>query len=336
MTGGSTYIVSIPKWWADSVGIKQGDLVEMVLQPDSSLLVMPKKPEREARSTARMMVSTVESPEYVGRRLIAYYLAGYNNILVLFKGSSTSVRQHLKRLVRNKLVGVEVVEESSNRLVLQCLLGPVEFPLRSAISRMYSLSTLMHTDSIKAVLNADRMLAEDVESRDDDVDRLYFYVVRQLKSAVSDRLLLEEIGLKTPRDCLGYRLVAKSLERIADHAVKIASTLQTVNEPVPDKLAEALREASEIAINVCENAIKALFREDEALSLKAISLANEASVFEEKLVRMLLKSRTKPESIAGLRLVLESVRRTAEYGADIAEIALNLTASKPDAQSSSS
>jgi phosphate uptake regulator len=186
----------------------------------------------------------------------------------------------------------------------------------------------MHTDSIKAVISLDHMLAEDIANRDDDVDRLYFFVVRQLKAAVGDRLLLEELGLRMPQDCLGYRLVAKSLERIADHAVRISSTVSMINEPVPSKLAEAMKEASGIAVNVCENAVKALAREDEALALKAISLANEVSLFEEKLAKMLLQSDIKPRSLAGLRLTLESIRRTAEYGADIAEIALNLTASR--------
>ncbi len=91
------------------MGIKQGDFVEMILQPDSSLLLLPKRSGREAKVTPQVVVSTMESPEDAGRKLIAYYLAGYDNITIRFRGASTGVRSYLKQLIRNKLVGGEVV-----------------------------------------------------------------------------------------------------------------------------------------------------------------------------------------------------------------------------------
>jgi len=41
ITGGSTYIVSLPKGWAESLGLKPGDYVQIVRQPDMSLLLIP-------------------------------------------------------------------------------------------------------------------------------------------------------------------------------------------------------------------------------------------------------------------------------------------------------
>ncbi|HDO41837.1 MAG TPA: phosphate uptake regulator PhoU, partial [Candidatus Bathyarchaeota archaeon] len=34
LTGGSTYVVSLPKNWAKAAGIKPGDYVQLIPQPD--------------------------------------------------------------------------------------------------------------------------------------------------------------------------------------------------------------------------------------------------------------------------------------------------------------
>ena len=41
--------------------------------------------------------------------------------------------------------------------------------------------------------------------------------MRQLKSAVEFQQIAEKLGIESQRDCLGYRIVVKVLERIADH-----------------------------------------------------------------------------------------------------------------------
>ena len=56
--------------------------------------------------------------------------------------------------------------------------------------------------------------------------------MRLLKLAVSNARVVKEIGLNSPRDCLGYRLIAKSVERTADHATKIAENVLLLKENV--------------------------------------------------------------------------------------------------------
>ncbi len=329
VTGGSTYIVSLPKWWVRDMNIRQGDLLQFVLQPDSSLLIVPKTIVKEKeKKTSYINASLAESIEDVGRLFIASYLAGYDFIHVKFGKGMSGVRSHLKDIIRKKLVGVEITEESSEHLVGQCLLGHVEFPLKTAISRMHVLSISMHRDALKALRDRDLALVEDILQRDDDVDRLYFYVVRQLKAAVANRPLIEEIGLREPRDCLGYRLVAKSLERIADHAIRMARAIKMIQIQPPKDLIELIVEIGSVAISACEDAMRALSKVDMKLAQKSISLAQEVGTFEEKLTRKILESDLDAQTIMGLKLIIESIRRMAEYGADIAEVVINLAFSR--------
>ncbi|MEM2363885.1 MAG: phosphate uptake regulator PhoU [Candidatus Bathyarchaeia archaeon] len=326
VTGGSTFIVSLPKWWVEDLKLKRGDLLDILPQPDHSLVILPRVgSEEEERRSASIEAAPTDDVEEVVRLLIARYLAGYDVISVQFGRHAPDLGYRIKDAIRRKLVGVEVMESSADRIVVQSLLGHAEFPLKAAISRMHVLSSLMHRDAIRALKETDLSLADDVEQRDDDVDRLYFFVVRQLKSAVVDRSLIKELGLSGPKDCLGYRIVAKSLERIADHATNIAQAARLLSAPMRAELMESIEEVSSIAMDVCEYAMRALSGLDVELAQRSISIAQEVGAFEGSLTRKILESGATAQSMMGLRLALESIRRTADYGADISEIAINLS-----------
>ncbi len=326
VTGGSTFIVSLPKWWAEDLKLRRGDLLDILPQPDQSLVIIPRGRSDEGKMSASIDATSIEDAEGIVRLLIARYLAGYDTISIRFSGHAPDFGYRIKDAIRRKLVGVEVMESSSDRIVVQSLIGHLEFPLKAAISRMYVLSSMMHRDAVRALKEVNLSLADDVEQRDDDVDRLYFFVVRQLKSAVVDRSLIKELGLSGPKDCLGYRLVAKSLERIADHAINIAQAARMLSAPVGKELMGSIEEVSSVAMNVCEYAMRALSRLDVELAQRSISLAREVEAFEGTLTKRILESGATSQSMIGLRLALESIRRTADYGADISEIAINLSA----------
>ena len=57
--------------------------------------------------------------------------------------------------------------------------------------------------------------------------------------------------------------------------------------------------------------------------------AKDIAKFEEEIIEQLLELKIEARTIIGLRLVLESIRRIAEYGTDIAEIAINLNVRVP-------
>jgi len=75
-------------------------------------------------------------------------------------------------------------------------------------------------------------LANEVINTDDEVDRFGFYIIRQLKIAIQNEHLLKEMGFKNSRDCLGYRLIVKNIERTGDHAVIIAKDLLEFLNPI--------------------------------------------------------------------------------------------------------
>ena len=61
-------------------------------------------------------------------------------------------------------------------------------------------------------------------SRDDEVDRQYFLLVRLIRSAMMDQKLARKLNLSNI-DILDYRIAANHLESAGDHMVEFASSL---------------------------------------------------------------------------------------------------------------
>jgi phosphate uptake regulator len=228
----------------------------------------------------------------------------------------------MKIFVRGMLVGTEIVTDASSQLTLQVLLSYPELTVQSALRRMSIITTSMHKDAISALKTRDNSLAKEVMSTDNEVDRFNLYVIRLLKTATQSPQLTKEIGLLNGQDCLGYRLVTKSVERTADHAVNIAENVLTLKHDLHDDMAEKIEKMSTIAIRMFDTAIESLFRQDYNSAESIIERIKEIVTLEREAV---VSSQMDVEDAANLRLIIESVRRTAEYACDIAETVLNLT-----------
>jgi phosphate uptake regulator len=146
--------------------------------------------------------------------------------------------------------------------------------------------------------------------------------VRLLKMAVSNQRIVKEIGLANQRDCLGYRLIAKSVERTADHATKIAENTLLLKEQVNQETLDNIGQLSDLANSMFENSMEALFKHDFNLAEGVIEKLSQVHKLEKEAV--LSSQNAKVEEIVNLRLLIESVRRTAEYASDISEVVLNL------------
>jgi len=173
-------------------------------------------------------------------------------------------------------------------------------------------------------------LAEEIIRRDEEVDRFYLFIIRQLTMAVLNRSLILEIGLADPRDCLVYRVVSKSLERIADHATTIAKMSVSIENPLPPRLVDEISKASDITTNVLEDSLKALAKSDGTLANKSIALAESVEREAENVMDKLFTFKLSPKSIVAVRLALESLKRISEYSEDVAEMAINLTARRTE------
>ncbi len=330
-TGGNSFVVSLPKSWVVDVGLRAKDSVAVLVQPDSSLLIVPRKDVRgPARSEATLEAAQGLDKDSLLRHFISYYLAGYDTVRINLGRSEATLRSFVREGIRRKLVGVEIIEESSTSILAQCLSGYVELPLKKALERMSIVAGGMLSDAVAVLGVSGSELAKEVIERDDEVDRFYHFLLRQLNIAVRDRSVIQEIGLTSARDCLGYRLAVKSVERVADHAAGIAAQAETL-QSFSEGAARRVQDMTSLSRRVFDTSIQALIRLDGKLAEEAIARTKEVARMEDRLTGDVLAPRMSGVQVASTKLMLESVRRAAEYGSDIAEIAIDLTVAEPQA-----
>jgi len=326
LTGGATYIISLPKEWADNARLKPGSELQLVPQDRYSILLYTSaSPDAATLSESNVNIAESSLTEDIVRNFITQYLAGFDIIHLDLQHVNGEQRVTVKETIRRLMIGAEIISETTDKIIVQCFLGQANLPLLNALERMEALVRSMQNDAVIALLEGEKRLAEEVVQRDPEVDRFYFYIVRQLTSAISRTDHIRQIGLTSPQACLGYRLVVKSTERAGDHATRLADIASTTKLPDNTALVRTFTKMHQTADAAFKDSLRSLRSLNVPLAHKTIRQVNEMKQLEDKGIRQLLGGKYQIEDVLNLRLALESLRRIAEYSADIAETAINLS-----------
>ncbi|MFC6771038.1 PhoU domain-containing protein [Halorubrum pallidum] len=325
VTGGSTYTVSIPKTWATDNDVEAGTEIEF--HPDGdSLFLTPRSDAERTRGT--LDVSDL-SGRALARAVTTMYVSGFDTIELTSQDITTEQRSMIRDAVQS-LVGLEVLEETRDQVVIQDLLDSSELSIHNAVTRMRLISLSMLEDAITALSERDHDLARDVIGRDDDLDRLWLVVSRIFRATLRTPKAVEELGL--PREaCFDYHSSARQLERIGDHATKIAHLTLNIEEPLPEEVVDAVNDLHADAVEVIDAAMDALFDEDsEAATRRANEARAGVRAIDERVraIDELLRD-LDPTRAQLLGLVVDSVLRSADYGGNVAETALQKAAPTP-------
>ena len=322
LSGGSTYIISLPKNWIEELKIKVGENITIVKNSNQSLTLFPREQDDKKKTTAVIYSSQKDSGESVKRKIIAVYLAGYKIIQIKTKGMKISSEhsRSVRELIRLSMIGTEIVESSSEAMTIQILTRLPELSFETALKRMYLMATNMVKESIESLEEVDTSHADAVVNMDDEVDRFGLYMRRNLVLAVGNENILRDMGLKRSSDCLEYRTIVSKIERIGDHASLIAKRIKFIEEKIDPKIIIKIKKLSEKSLEVFEEAITAVQNHDFQ---KGENVAEKVSkvIEEEKEIMSKIKESEKNSTI--IRFVLEDLRRIAEYSSDIAEVAID-------------
>ncbi len=221
--GGGTILVSLPKGWVRKNGVKKGDTLSVEELSGGKLMVKP----FEAGEGEPKQISI----DYPGDELsqvindvTGAYLLGYDVIRVV--GSrviSREDRAGIKGTI-GRLVGLEIMDEDSKRMTMQFLLEPTVIIPERIVLRMSGLLEGMLKDTAEGLVKGDQKLLALVGERDDEVDRLYFLLVRATRAAIVRPDVAERYGL-SPVDLLDYRVLASFLESIGDAITDLSHKL---------------------------------------------------------------------------------------------------------------
>jgi len=320
MTGKSTFVVSLPKKWVGKVNIHTGDSVAMLPLPDGTLLVNPHISRKDKDSRKRVVSLDSDNPEQTHREFIGAYLSGYN---VFEFRSRTLIDKDTRQLVRRigeSVIGPQIVDETPNSIVMRNLLDASDFSLSKAVKRMHIVARDMQLEALALVQKRSDEIAEDLVRRDDDVDRLARMITKQYNLILRDVSFSEKMAVR-PQEALGYLMISRTLERIADHAVRIAGNSKELTGP--PEITKLTYDTGHAVVALLDDAMNSFYRSRLDQAFEAAEKGKSLESATSRLTHDVLSwNGTAPTSVP-LALVADSIERTRAYAVDISETAIN-------------
>ena len=330
--GYSTLTVSLPRDWVQQVKLNAGDVVSLKREDDDSLKLIPgTEHKREEVRNCVINSDLCNSPNLLSRVIKANYILGHDTIQVVARDKLEKVHLEEIREATQHLNGISIVEQTLKQVVLQSFVDPTRFPINGLLRRLYIIVSSMVDASIKALLVARPELAVEVIHMEEESDKIYWLIVRQLLLAVRDRSTLSQIGIESPLHILGNRVVAKTLEEMADSAKNIANEILALEdkEITSENILKDISKFAGQVNQISKQSIEALFTGEIRRANEAVEMVLSAENDERKLTEKILSHVKDVSRATSLRIIIRNLGQIAKYSKIISEITINRVMENP-------
>ena len=274
-------------------------------------------PPWDGGTEAILTVGRGEAPEHLFRRLLGAYLGGAREFTVRERASVTAKTREVVRTFCRRTRQPEVTSDEAGVLRLRDLAFESPIPLDQRIDRMGRLVLEFHREAVESWSHLPLLEDGYWERRDDEIDRDAWYVERVAAIELAAGVRGAEM--------LGLWTTARSLERIADHAVVLGEVGRQLGElPNGDGPVTSLRQFHRQAMEHLEGVLTASDG-DSANDLLDLGDALQSSgrALFDRLLTAVGGGTMAPATAAAVTRILESIGRTVAYSQDIAQVVLD-------------
>ncbi|WGI17334.1 phosphate uptake regulator PhoU [Methanonatronarchaeum sp. AMET-Sl] len=322
-SGGSTYVMSLPKKWIKEFEIKEGD--SLLLSKSESAINVYTEKGGAAQKNIKINTKQIPNPNGLLRTIIAAYLMGAETIIIeLNEKTKVEFKKKLETAINN-LIGIELVEDIGDKITLEIFIDYKRMGATKVLNRIYNIMDSMLHDLEKGINLNDKEMIKDALNREAEVDRLYFLIVRELNYATTFQAIHEEIEIKSPRDVISYYAIVKSFERASDHIEDISRTyLQIIKCTNNTKISQEIVELAKMLRKLLKKAWQT--RTNKQLR-NYEEVFNEIQTFQERHKEIHTKLFTDLENPSLVRKytdIMISLSRIAQYISDMTENEINI------------
>ncbi len=305
-SGGSSYIITLPKKWVEENGLSVGDNVVMFIGKSSISITpqMPKNVRKEVEIDAKGLGKAC-----LLRRIISCYLAGYDSIKVRVYNED---HRNAADNAADTLIGVEIMEDLGKVISLEVFLDD-RFKSENVLEKMSNMCLAMLSDFCSSLQNFNEYLCNSIILRENEIDRLHFLVLRQVGMAVQ-KIAIDEKA----RILFGYWTFARRFERIADHAANMARNLLKLGRSMPE-----LCSVVEPCVEMLKMSTLAFFKRDVEIANTVLDKFEGLKDLHERYYVKIVNYDV--EEALKVKSIIDSIARIAAYSADMAEIALDIS-----------
>jgi phosphate uptake regulator len=313
---GSSVLISLPSEWVRINRLNKGNTVFIETNEDNSISLFPSEASDSQIKDVTILYSE-SSVDSLINQIYGAYLLGYNDIRI--KGKRQILfehREHIKLTMR-KLVGLEIVDEDNSNIAIQFLLDANTLDAEKILRRMNSIVGGMYRDALDGLRLKSEGIKNLIFSRDDEVDRQYFLLVRLIRSAMVDQKLARKLNLSNI-DILDYRIAANHLESAGDYIGEFASTIPSISRT---KIVDEISEAGSYIEKMQEKSVAAFTKKNRSESIGMIKMYNEFRLIMDSITELLAKIElTNSESTIAVLNSIHSMDKIAKCWVDVADL----------------
>lgn len=321
VTGGSTFIVSLPRKWITDHGLTQSDVVGVEYLGTGEIQITPNEIKKMKKKAIIDLKKYPSSSLY--DYLIGVYVSGCDIIEIKQKGGlGTRERRLIRRFLRDTR-GMEISSDNNDKLEIISLLNPNELPLQVSLNRMYLLVTSLANDTLAVIKGEDLDSISDFEDRERQIDARRLLVDRQVAMALNSPKIERTLGVNRLQ-AMEHASMARALERMGDHAYVLASLVfenEGKIELDPDSLPLSLLPMWSSALSTI---IRNTYSKEITLLVEAKEALHAAIEDLEAHENDLMDSSGKAKNVILEFRISEIIRRLCGYSIDSAETLINM------------
>jgi len=325
--GHSTLTVSLPRDWVRQVGLKQGGVVTLRLSEFGELIVTPgSEIESEEMTVCKINADACKDREFLARMITGNYILGRDTIIV---SSSTDLKPEQLAEIRNstrRLSGLGIVEQTPKETMIQCFLDPSKFTVTGLLTRLHKVAVSMLETSMQALMDRKFSLALEVLELENEADRLYWLILRQIFRAISKIPLSRHVGIESATHAVGYRAVSKHLEEMADCSESIANLVLSMADENCTQYASVIEEVCKFGaetLAVSKSGMDSLSMLDVDLANQIIARSEHVEELEKDVTELVVSSVQERKLAIALRGIVWNLAEISRSSQMIAEVAMN-------------
>jgi phosphate uptake regulator len=319
ITQGESYMITLPKEWAESAELKKNDSVNVDVQPNGDLIVSPVKKVDTPKNIKRIDTRNIKE-DFLYRQLIGAYISGHNMIEAYSENPLTdSVIDIINSFTRTS-IGLEIVEEDNYRILIKDLMDHSEIKPNKNLERISTLVRKMITDVFESAASGDCSFIKDMERKDVEVDRVQWLISRQSNIYMKDPWLCKKTGLNLTQ-LTKHLVVCRILERIGDHTVLMSKHMTTLmDEKKAEAVDKVIGEIGKEILNIYNASVNSWLKTDMNAAEICIE---EGEEMVKKIEETFMKMEIDLDTASPTSLIAGSSKRIAEYCIDISELTIN-------------
>ncbi len=207
--GEKSYAITIPKKWANLLGLEPGSTVDVIFDKSGVIYIRPRQVSIKKDIPLETVLKVNECGDIIDKCISGCYIEGHDTVVLELEPNITITSD-----VSAKLPGVVIVEGGDNKIIVKIAISESIVGFNEVVNRMIRVLESMYDYMEDFIEHDDKDKAFKLLKSDDELDRLFFLGLRLAKRALTSRIL--EGDLSYARELIDLALLIRSIEHIGD------------------------------------------------------------------------------------------------------------------------